>query len=125
MSQEVLGILGQIRPAPATETVAYSVPKGKRAAISALFIFNNSGGNVIIDLSIVKGGSNDIPTNPTPIEATILNQVTLATKQGSTDANNIDGRGITLNEFDDIRLVTNTLGVVCHVYGVEVIPEKN
>lgn len=125
MAQEVLGILGQSRPTGGAEVVVYSVPKGRRTAISKLFIFNNSGGNAIIDLSFVKGGSNNIVGNPTPIESKLLNQVTLATKTGNNDANNVAGGGMTLNEFDDIRFETDTLGVVIHAYGVEVIPEKD
>jgi len=124
MAQEILKILGQARPAINTEVVPYSVPQKRRTAISKIFIFNNSGGPAIIDLSIVPGGSNDIPGVATALVNTILNQVTLATKTGNTDANNIAGSGITLDEFDDIRFETDTLGVVIHVYGVEVMPEK-
>jgi len=125
MAREVLRILGQARPAINTEVVVYSVSDNSRCAISRIFIFNNSGGNAVIDLSIVPGGSDDIPSNPTALENTILNQVTLSTKQGNTDATNIAGGGITLDAHDDIRFETDTLGVVIHIYGVEVIPEKN
>jgi len=124
MAQELLKILGQSRPAINTEVVVYSVPKGARAAISRVYIFNNSGGPAIIDLSIVPGGSNNISGNATALENTLLNQVTLATKTGNTDVTNVAGSGFTLDEFDDIRFETDTVGVVAHVYGVEVIPEK-
>ena len=120
----MLKILGQSRPAVATEVVVYSVPKGIRTAISRVFIFNNSVGNAIIDFSIVPNGSNDISGVPTPIQSTLLNQVTLATKTGNNDLNDLVPGGITLDEFDDIRFKTNTLGVVIHIYGVEVRPEK-
>lgn len=123
--QEILGILAQSRPAAGVETVVYTVPKNRRAVVSRLFIFNNSGGNAIIDLSFVPGGSGNIVGNPTALENTLLNQFTLATKQGNTDANNIAGGGLTFNEYDDIRLETDVLGVVAHVFGEEIIPDEN
>ncbi len=125
MAQEVIKVLGQSRPAAATETVLYSVALGKRAVIASLFIFNNTAGNAIIDLSIVPGGANDIGTNPTALQNTILNQLTITTKKGHTDITTVAGGKITLNELDDIRIETDTVGVVFHVYGVEVVPEKN
>lgn len=124
MSLEILTILGQYRPVINTEVVIYSVPKGRRAAISLVNIMNNDAGNAIIDLAIVKGGSNDIPGVPTPAYSKILDQFTLNTGKGSNDGFPISGKGITLNEFDDIRFETNTANVVIHVYGVEVIPDK-
>ena len=105
--------------------VVYSVPEGRQAVISRIFIMNNDAGNAIVDLSFVPGGANDIGTNATAPVNKLLDAFTLATKTGNQAANNIAGGGITLDELDDIRFKSDVADVVIHVFGVEVMPEKN
>lgn len=124
MSQEILRILGQVAPAINTEVVLYSVPDGRRTAVSLFPIFNNSVSDAIIHVAIVKGGSDDIPNNPTTLESLLISNFTLTAKKGNTEAGALQLNGITLDEFDDIRVFTDTAGVVFHLYGVEVVPDK-
>jgi hypothetical protein len=124
MSQEVLGILGQVAPAASTEVVLYSVPQGRRAAISLMPIFNNAATDAIIQIAIVKGGSNNIIGVPSPVESKLVTNATLTAKKANTEAGAAQLKGITLDGLDDIRVMTDTLGVVFHAYGVEVLPDK-
>lgn len=125
MSQEILRILGQARPAGGTEVVVYTVPEGLHTALSAIAIVNNGAGNVSIDLSIVKGGSGDIAGNPTLPVNKILDQFPLLAAKSNSDPGSFSGKGVTLDEYDDIRFETTSTDVVIHVYGVEVAPDKN
>ena len=120
MSQEILQILGQLEPVAATETVLYTVPTGRRAAISSLKVVNNGAGNSLITISIVPGGANDIATNPTASVNTLISALSLAQHVPFP----IDIDKMTLNENDDIRVEVSVIDVVFHVYGVEVIPDK-
>ena len=125
MAQEVLRILGQARPAINTEVVVYSVPENRRAAISLIAVVNNGGTNAAIDLNIVPGGSNNLGGVATQPVNKILDGFTLNAGKANTEAGSLGGKGVTLNEYDDIRFETDQADVVIHVYGVEVLPEKD
>jgi len=125
MSQEILGILGQKMPAINTEEVVYSVPQGRRAAISLVLVVNNNTVDALIDFAVVPGGSNDIPNNATADVNRIFKGFTILAKKGGQDAIPISGGGITLDEYDDIRFKTDKAQVVIHIYGVEVASEKS
>jgi len=116
MAKEIIKILGQVYPNAATETTLYTVPVKRQCVISKLHVFVHGGVNVAIDIAIIpKGGSS--PTPATATENYYLFQFPVTAKQ---EAQADSTKGITLDEFDQIRVKTDIQGAVFQLYGVEI-----
>jgi len=113
MAREVIKILGQVKPGMATETDLYQVPSGRRAVISKIHAFNAASGAAIIKIAITPDNS------ATSAENYLIDSLGLAGRAGA------EWDKITMQEFNEIRVESDTGNVIFHAYGVEVLPEKS
>jgi len=108
MSKRIYEILGQVDPTSATETVLYTVPKN----------FNGSGVASSIKVAVVNdGGASGSPA--TVAKDYRVNGFPLGTTYDEIDK---EFKGITLNEFDEIRVEASAANNTFHCYGVEIEP---
>jgi|TARA_Y100001951_G_C11188875_1_gene210268 hypothetical protein len=117
MPKRIYEILGQVDPTAATETVLYTVPS-KRTAIVKVTAFNGSGVANMIKVAVVNDGGS--ASNPTTTSKDYrVDGFPLGTNYEDIDK---EFKGITLNEFDQIRVEATVLGSTFHCYGVEIEP---
>ena len=118
MPKEIYKILGQERPSSTAEAVLYTVPKN-RSFIGKIIIFNHSGTASLVSVAIVPDGGAASPPS-TRAENYILEDFEIDPKRSNSGG---ELKGITMNEFDEIRVETDTANEVgFHVYGVELEP---
>jgi len=117
MPKEIHKILGQVRPAINTETILYTVPD-KRAAIVKVTAFNEDGSAALIKVAIVPDGGADTPP-ATAAKNYVVNGFSLDPKKADQGT---ELKGITVNEFDQIRVESDNAVTVFHCYGVEIEP---
>jgi len=116
MAKEIIKILGQVFPLAATETTLYTVPAKRQCVISLLHAFVSGGANTVVDVAVVpKGGLSPFPA--TVAENYYIFQLPVTAKQEAQIATT---KGLTLDEFDQIRVLTDVLGTVFQLYGVEI-----
>ena len=118
MPKEIYKILGQERPTDTSEKVLYTVPE-KRSAIVKVTAFNHDTGAVNISVAIVPdgGGSGAPATVP---KNYIVEDISIDPKK---EASGGELKGITMNEFDEIRVESSVANEVSfHCYGVEIEP---
>lgn len=116
MPKEIYQILGQNSPAESAEEILYTVPKN-RTAIVRVSVFAPAAGASVHIASVPDGGSAAAPT--TVIENYILNGYTLTASEAYCGD---ELKGITLGEFDQIRVEADGTGAIFHAYGVELEP---
>ncbi len=117
MSKRIYEILGQVDPTSATETVLYTVPKN-RTSIVKVTAFNGSGVASSIKVAVVNdGGASGSPA--TVAKDYRVNGFPLGTTYDEIDK---EFKGITLNEFDEIRVEASAANNTFHCYGVEIEP---
>ena len=117
MAKEIYKILGQVRPAIATEEVIYTVP-AKRSAIVKVTVFNNDSSLATVKIAVVPNGGADTPPAMAP-ENYIGDTIEIDPKRADPGA---ELKGITLDEFDQIRVESSNAITNFHVYGVELEP---
>lgn len=118
MPKEIYKILGQVRPTSTAEEVLYTVPKN-RSAIVKIAVFNHSGSASLVSIAVVPDGGAASPP-VTIVENYLVEDFSIDPKK--EDAGGAL-RGVTINEFDQIRVETDTANEVgFHVYGVELEP---
>tara|TARA_R100001244_G_scaffold123750_1_gene93452 strand:+ start:406 stop:762 length:357 start_codon:yes stop_codon:yes gene_type:complete len=118
MPKEIYKILGQERPDSTDEDVLYTVPKN-RSFIGKIIIFNHSGSTALVSVAIVPDGGAASPPVTVP-KNYILEDFVIDPKRAASGG---ELKGITMNEFDEIRVETGTPDEVgFHVFGVELEP---
>ena len=118
MAKEIYGIRGQVKPAINNEEVLYTAPS-KRSSIVKVTAFNeNASSGAAIKIAIVPDGGAT-PAPATAPENYLVNGLPVGSK------NDLAGgvvNGITLDEFDQIRVESDNADTVFHCYGVEIEP---
>jgi len=117
MAKEIFKILGQVKPAAATEEVLYTVPQN-RSAIVKVTGFNENAGAAAVKLAIVPNGGQTVPPPTVPANYNV-NGLVLNAKT-HTAAGEL--KGITLDEFDQIRVESDNADCVFQCFGVELEP---
>ena len=115
MPKRIYEILGQEAPLAATETVLYTVPS-KRTAIVKVTCFDSNGAD--IKVAIVPDGGKSFPP-ATSSENYLVDGFPLGTTYIESYK---EFKGITMNEFDEIRVESDKATTKFHVYGVEIEP---
>ena len=117
MPKEIYKILGQALPALSTETDLYDCAK-KRSAIVQIFAFNNDASAAIVTIAIVPNGAG--AAAPATVNANKIVWDESIPAKSPLDKSIL--KGITLGEFDEIRVESDNAVTTFHVYGVEIEP---
>ena len=118
MAKEITKVLGQAQIAVInTEETIYTVPENRQAVISSIIVTDSGIGNILYKIAVVPDGSN--VATPSPAKHYIRWQKSIA-KDTSDDIK----VGITMDEFDEIRITADDTDIVFSVFGVELGQEE-
>lgn len=119
MPSESVKILGIYNASASTEAI-YVVPQNRRAVISRIYI-NAFVTSPVISLAIVPGGNGNLSPGASN-KHYLLRDFTL--NIAPTGSQPIFFEKIALSSGDDIRFTSNQNDAICHVYGIEIIPDS-
>lgn len=119
MPSESIKILG-IYNASATTEAVYVVPKNRRAIISRIYI-NAFTTSPQISLAVVPGGNGNLGT-AAQNKHYLLRDFHISGTASSRQPITLEK--IALSEGDDIRFSSTENDAICHIYGIEVIPDS-
>jgi hypothetical protein len=106
---EFLKVLGQISPTPSILTDVYTVPAGRSAVISTIFICNTSGATAFFRISVAVAGAADDISQYIYFDRDVEPTDTFASTSG-----------FSLSTGDIVRVYSDTANVAFSIYGAEV-----
>lgn len=118
MPKEIIKILGQVSPAAATETVLYTVPVKRSAVVRVTALNLNAAGVGLADVAIVPNGGG--ASSPATTSENYLIKVESLAAGKPYEGNAL--KGITLSEFDEIRVLANSPTLAFSCFGMEIEP---
>lgn len=106
---DALKVLGQVVPSATILTTLYTVPSATQTSVSSIFVCNQSGANILFNISVAVNGAADNP------KQYIYFQVPL-------DPNDsfVATVGLSLATGDIVRVLSDTGSVSFNLFGVEV-----
>ena len=105
---ETRRVLGQVDPAAATLTVAYTVPLGGSAVLSGVHVANRAGAPTTFRVNIAEAGA-----------AAATKQYVAYDLAIGANAVVIVGRGITLGSGDVVRVYATLATLSFNIFGAE------